>query len=74
MNKLEDLTKVAADLSDQQLDGLIDFAPALADEAYYHRAPEGARHAVARGLAQYRSGASELASKTFDDLEPVHFT
>jgi hypothetical protein len=68
MGKLEDLTEVAAELSDQQLDGLIDFARALTHEAYFHGAPDEVRDAVARGLAQHRSGSSEPASKTFDEL------
>jgi hypothetical protein len=68
MGKLEDLTKVAAELSDQQLEGLIDFARTLTREAYFYGAPGGAHDAVARGLAQYRSGSSEPASKAFEDL------
>lgn len=59
MSKLDDLTKVAAGLSDQQLDGLLDYAWTLADERYFENAPPEAREAIERGLSQYRAGATE---------------
>ncbi|MGD9804548.1 MAG: hypothetical protein AB7E81_08540 [Hyphomicrobiaceae bacterium] len=68
MSKIDDLTRVAAGLSDQQLDGLIDFARNLASQPYFENAPPEARHAIERGMSQYHSGFSEPAADVFRHL------
>jgi len=68
MSKIDDLTKVAAALSDQQLDGLLDFARSLAEGSYLETAPPEVRDAIERGLSQYRPGLGEPADVVFQGL------
>jgi predicted transcriptional regulator len=68
MSKLDELTKAASGLPDDQLDGLIDFARALASEPFYPSAPVAARDAIDRGLAEHRAGMSAPATEVLGRL------
>jgi len=56
MTKTEQLTAVAAQLSDEQLDALLSFARSMSDEPFYDRASPEAMASIERGLEQIARG------------------
>ena len=52
MTKAEQLTAVAAQLSEEQVDALLSFARSMADEPFYEKAPPEAMASLERGLEQ----------------------
>lgn len=69
MNKIDELTRIAGSLRDDQLDGVIGFVRALAAErAVIDTVPREALASVERGLAQHRLGETESADLVFGRL------
>jgi hypothetical protein len=56
MTKTEQLTAVAARLSEEQIDALLSFARSMADEPFYEKAPTEALASLERGLEQIARG------------------
>jgi len=56
MTKAEQLTAVAAQLSEEQIDALLYFAQSMAEGATYDSAPPEALASLQRGLEQIESG------------------
>ena len=56
MTKAEQLTAVAAQLSEEQVDALLSFARSMADEPFYERAPPEAMASLELGLEQIARG------------------
>lgn len=56
MTKTEQLTAVAARLSEEQVDALLSFAQSMADEPFYEKAPPEALASLKRGLEQIARG------------------
>jgi hypothetical protein len=56
MTKAEQLTTVAAQLSEEQIDALLSFARSVADEPFYEKAPPEAMASRERGMEQIARG------------------
>lgn len=69
MTKIEQLAHTAANLSDEQVDGLIAFATYLAGEPLYNSAPPEVLASIDRGLAQLERGDTIAADTVFADLQ-----
>ena len=69
MSKMEQLTRTAAALSDEQIDGLIAYAAYLAGRPLYDIAPPDVLASIDRGLAQHARGETIAASTVFDRLQ-----
>ena len=69
MSKIEQLTRTAAALSDEQIDGLIVYAAYLAGRPYYYSAPPEALASIERGLEQHERGDTVTATAAFDRLQ-----
>ena len=74
MTKTEQLTAVAARLSEEQVDALLSFAQAMADEPFYEKAPPEALASLERGLEQIARGETvsldELSHRLADAAKP----
>ena len=69
MTKMEQLTQTAAGLSEEQIDGLIEYADYLAGQPRYYTIPPDVLASIDRGLAQYANGDTNPASTVFDRLQ-----
>ena len=69
MTKMEQLTRTAAVLSDEHIDGLIAYAAYLAGQPLYYAAPPEVHASIDRGLAQHAHGNTVPASTAFDRLQ-----
>jgi predicted transcriptional regulator len=56
MTKTEQLTAVAARLTEEQVEALLSFARSMADEPFYSKAPPEALASIERGLEQIARG------------------
>ena len=56
MTKTEELSAVAARLSEEQVDALLQFARSMADEPFYEKAPPEALASLERGLEKIARG------------------
>jgi predicted transcriptional regulator len=71
MTKIEQLTSVAQQLSDDQVADLLALAQSMAEAPFYDRAPPEALASIERGLAQIARGediALEEYAKRLDAL------
>ena len=62
MTKIEQLTQTATVLAGDKLNGLIAYATYLASEPLFHSAPTDVLASIERGLAESRSGKTNLSS------------
>ena len=69
MTKTEQLTVVAAQLSEEQIDALLFFAKSMADEPYYATAPQEALASLERGLDQLDRGETASLDELAKRLE-----
>ena len=69
MTKTEQLTAVAQQLSDEQVDALLSFARSMADEPFYEKAPPEALASLERGLAQIDRGETMSLDELSKRLE-----
>ncbi len=69
MTRMEQLTRTAASLSDEHIDGLIAYAEYLASQPLYYAAPPEVLASIDRGLAQHASGKAVPANTVFDRLQ-----
>ena len=56
MTKTEQLTAVASQLSEEQVEALLSFAQSMAGEPFFENAPTEARASIERGLEQIARG------------------
>lgn len=68
MTKIEQLTRTATALPDEQIDGLIAYARYLATEPVYYTAPPEALASLERGLAEHAAGTARPADEVFARL------
>jgi hypothetical protein len=69
MTKTEQLTAIAEQLSEEQIDSLLFFARSMAEGAYLDEAPQEASTSLERGLGQIARGETvslEVASKRLE--------
>ena len=69
MTKIDQLTKTAAALSEEQIDGLIAYAVYLAGQPLYYSAPAEVLASIEFGLAEHARGESIAASTAFARLQ-----
>jgi hypothetical protein len=69
MTKIEHLSQTAAALSEDQLDGLIEYAKYLVSEPFYASAPPEALASIERGLAQHAAGQHIPADQVLARLQ-----
>lgn len=69
MTKVEQLTRTAATLSDEHIDGLIAYAAYLAGQPVYYAAPPEVLASIDRGLAEHARGSTVPATTVFDRLQ-----
>ena len=69
MTKTEQLTAVAQQLSDEQVDALLSFARSMADEPFYEKAPPEALASLERGLEQVGRGETTSLDELSTRLE-----
>jgi hypothetical protein len=69
MTKTEQLTAVAEQLSDEQVDALLSFARSMADEPFYEKAPAEALASLERGLEQIDRGETMSLDELSKRLE-----
>jgi hypothetical protein len=69
MTKTEQLTAVAEQHSDEQVDALLSFARSMADEPFYEKAPPEALASLERGLEQIDRGETMSLDELSKRLE-----
>ena len=69
MTKIEQLAQTATRLSEEQLDGPIDYARYLASEPIYRSATAAVLASIERGLAQSAAGETAPADEVFARLD-----
>ena len=69
MSKIEELTLTASSLSDEQLDGLINYATYIASEPLYYAAPPDVIASIERGLAENAIGNTLPAEDVFSRIQ-----
>ncbi len=65
MERTDELTRVVAQLSDEQLASLTDLARTMTERPFYETAPPDALASLQRGLAQLKRGETV----TLDELD-----
>ena len=69
MTKTEQLTDVAEQLSEEQVDALLSFARSLAEEPFFEKAPAQALTSLERGLRQIDRGETVSMGELSKRLE-----
>ena len=69
MTKTEQLSAVAARLSEEQIDALLSFARSMTDEPFYEKAPPEALASLERGLEQLARGETVSLDELSKRLE-----
>lgn len=69
MTKAEQLTAVAEQLSEEQIDALLDFACAMTNEPFYDKAPQEALASLERGLEELDRGETVSLDELSKRLE-----
>lgn len=72
MTRAQELAKVAAQLDDHQLDGLIAYARYLEGDSIHATAPPEALASIERGLKQAERGETTPVADVFKRLREKH--
>ena len=68
MNRTEQLTRAADELSDEQLEGLVAYAHYLKADSYYETAPDDVLLSIERGLEDAAAGRVTAGAEVFQRI------